>query len=76
VEKIENMDHLTELEEFWANNNKISVFHDVLHLKSLQGLKTIYLEANPVAKDPQYRTKLKLNLPQLEQIDATLVKKV
>ena len=37
--------------------------------------KTVYFEANPITKDPQYRRKLKLALaiPSLTQIDATMV---
>ena len=38
------------------------------------GLQTVYLEYNAVAKDPQYRRKLKLVCPSLTQIDATLCK--
>jgi protein phosphatase 1 regulatory subunit 7 len=32
----------------------------------------VYLEANPLAQDAAYRRKLKLIVPTLTQIDATL----
>lgn len=35
-------------------------------------LQTVYFERNPIAKDPSYRTKIKLALASLVQIDATL----
>lgn len=35
-------------------------------------LVTVYLEHNPLASDIQYRNKVKLVLPWLQQIDATL----
>lgn len=47
---------------------------DVDMLQPAKGLQTVYFEANPIAKDPQYRRKLKLSLPSLRQIDATLVR--
>ena len=43
-------------------------------LSACPSLATVYLEYNPVAKDPQYRRKLKLACPTLTQIDATLCK--
>lgn len=57
-----------------ANSNQISDWKCVDHLQKNEKLATIYLEHNPLAKDVQYRTKLKLALPFLRQIDATLCK--
>lgn len=37
-------------------------------------MDTVYFEHNPIYKDPQYRRKLKLALPSLKQIDATLAR--
>ena len=34
-------------------------------------LQTVYFEQNPIYKDTSYRTKMKLALPNLIQIDAT-----
>ena len=65
---------MNNLEEFWANNNQVSNFKEVEKLSSNSGLLTVYLEHNPIQKDPQYRRKIKLMLPSLTQIDATLCK--
>ena len=65
---------MNKLEEFWANGNNVSQWSEVDKLKSNTNLLTVYLEHNPVAKDPQYRRKLKLICPSLTQIDATLCK--
>ena len=51
----------------------ITAWGDVDLLQPAAGIKTVYFEANPIAKDPQYRRKLKLALPPLTQIDATMV---
>lgn len=37
-----------------------------------KSLRTIYLEGNPMQTDIRYRQKIKLALPQLTKIDATL----
>lgn len=79
IEKIENVAHLFKIEDFWANDNKIA---NLNHLDAQLGpthmpaLDTIYMEGNPAqrAEGPAYRRKLKLLLPQLKQIDATLVR--
>jgi len=60
------------LEEFWANSNQISDWKEVEKLGANKGILTVYLEHNPIQKDPQYRRKLKLCIPTLTQIDATL----
>lgn len=57
-----------------ANSNQITDWKCVDNLRNNKKLVTIYLEHNPLAKDVQYRTKLKLALPTLRQIDATLCK--
>ena len=63
---------MTNLEEFWANNNQISSWAEVEKLMVNTSLATVYLEHNNIQKDPQYRRKIKLALPTLTQIDATL----
>ena len=65
---------MTKLEEFWANNNLVGNFKEVEKLAPNSSLLTVYLEHNPIQKDPQYRRKIKLTLPTLTQIDATLCK--
>lgn len=91
IERIENMNNLQELEEFWFNNNKLSKWEDVDLLRELSSLKCLYLEHNPIyyinnqkptvaitdnqVNNPNYRRKIILALPNLEQIDATLCSK-
>ena len=65
---------MSKLEEFWANSNQIGNFKEVEKLAPNAALLTVYLENNPIQKDPQYRRKIKLVLPTLTQIDATLCK--
>jgi protein phosphatase 1 regulatory subunit 7 len=66
--------HLTSLEELWLSGNEIETFDDVKCLASLgQTLDTIYLEYNPLQKDPLYRKKLHELIPSLSQIDANLI---
>ncbi|KAI0513051.1 hypothetical protein F5B22DRAFT_285502 [Xylaria bambusicola] len=68
---------LKKLEEVWASYNQVSDFADVeRELADKEDLKTIYLEGNPIQlRQPAlYRNKLRLALPQVQQIDATFVK--
>lgn len=62
---------LTQLEDFWLNDNHVAHYADVEHLVPLAGLRTLYLERNPIAQDFEYRKKLEELLPELDQIDAT-----
>ena len=57
-----------------CNDNQISDWKDVDQLAGAKQLQTVYLERNPVAGDVNYRRKLKLALPSLTQIDATLTR--
>lgn len=54
------------------NNNEIEDWATVENLAANKELQTVYLEHNPVATDLNYRTKMKLLLPWLVQLDATL----
>ncbi|KAF3858246.1 hypothetical protein F7725_011447 [Dissostichus mawsoni] len=74
VKKIENINHLTDLQEFWMNDNQIDNWSDLDELKNAKSLETVYLERNPVQKDPQYRRKIMLALPSVRQIDATFIR--
>lgn len=57
------------------NNNEIEDWNTLDILKANKKLQTVYLEHNPIAKDPNYRRKIMLILPWLEQLDATLCKR-
>uniref|UniRef100_A0A674HFS4 Protein phosphatase 1 regulatory subunit 7 n=1 Tax=Taeniopygia guttata TaxID=59729 RepID=A0A674HFS4_TAEGU len=74
IKKIENISHLTELQEFWMNDNLVESWSDLDELKGAKNLETVYLERNPLQKDPQYRRKIMLALPTVRQIDATFVR--
>ena len=50
---------------------QITEWSEVDKLKSLVKIQTVYFERNPIHKETSYRTKLKLALPTLIQIDAT-----
>jgi protein phosphatase 1 regulatory subunit 7 len=73
IKKIENIEHLVELEEFWANNNEIEDWNDVYVLETCTKLGTVYLEKNPIQIkfQEQYRRRIMAVLPNLKQIDAT-----
>lgn len=58
-----------------ANGNQFSSYDDVeTQLGNKKKLETVYLEGNPLQKnDPSnYRRKIKLLLPTIAQIDATM----
>lgn len=61
---------LAALEDLWLNDNQVERFDDAEHLVPLAGLRTLYLERNPLARDFEYRTRLEALLPELDQIDA------
>jgi protein phosphatase 1 regulatory subunit 7 len=70
--------HLTGLEELWISGNEIETLDAVLPLKEAaaagtQQLDTLYLEYNPVAKEFEYRKRLAEWIPNLTQIDATMI---
>lgn len=56
------------------NDNLLESWSDLDELKGAKGLETVYLERNPLQKDPQYRRKVMLALPGVRQIDATFVR--
>ena len=56
------------------NNNEITSWKDVDNLNANKKLETLYLEHNPLANTADYRRKVKLALPQLTQLDATLLR--
>ncbi|KAI3383711.1 hypothetical protein SNEBB_004134 [Seison nebaliae] len=71
ITDIEAINDLVHLAELWLNKNEIT-WTETNHLKNLNKLSCIYLEMNPAASVDNYRFKLKLILPELRQIDATL----
>ena len=66
--------HLTHVEELWASNCQLSSFDEVeMQLADKRELNTVYFEGNPLqTKGPVlYRNKVRLALPQVQQIDAS-----
>lgn len=56
------------------NDNLIDQWSDLDELKNAKELQTVYLEGNPLQKDPHYRRKVILSLPTVRQIDATFIR--
>lgn len=56
------------------NDNQVDNWSDLDELKNAKSLETVYLERNPLQKDPQYRRKIMLALPSVRQIDATFIR--
>ncbi|MEW5302201.1 MAG: hypothetical protein WDW36_005004 [Sanguina aurantia] len=76
ITKIQGLHSLTQLEDLWLNDNQISDLDADLFaaLQPVSGsLTTIYLENNPVAKEPDYREKIRATLPNLTQLDANVL---
>ncbi|CAO3696502.1 unnamed protein product [Rhizopus stolonifer] len=77
--KIENLGHLPALQEIWANNNQFGneCYQQVEEeLGKIKALHTVYLEGNPMQLENKatYRNKIRLSLPNIQQIDATPVR--
>jgi len=72
IKTIHGLDNLACLEEFWLNDNLVESWTELNGLSKAPRLATVYLERNPIQQDVNYRRKIKLALPSLTQIDATL----
>lgn len=74
--------YVTVSSVFQFNDNQVSTWDNVDALIPLKNLETVYLERNPIWYDPSdnkkvdvnYRRKIKLALPWIKQIDATLAR--
>ncbi|KAL2023487.1 hypothetical protein VTK56DRAFT_2483 [Thermocarpiscus australiensis] len=68
---------LAALEELWASYNQLADFAELeRELADKRALTTVYFEGNPLQlRAPAlYRNKVRLALPQVQQIDATFVR--
>ena len=75
ITHLTNLGQLKRLEELWASSNMLQSFEDVeQELADKKELNTVYFEMNPLQlKSPAlYRNKIKLALPQIQQIDASM----
>ncbi|MCJ1486567.1 hypothetical protein MMC06_006745 [Schaereria dolodes] len=74
ISHLAGLKQLTNLEELWASSNELASFEEVeSELADKKGLNTVYFEGNPLQlKSPVvYRNKIRLALPQVQQIDAS-----
>ncbi len=74
IKSLKGLGPLVDLEEFWASYNQIDDFVEVEKvLGDKKALTTVYFEGNPLQlRGPAvYRNKVRLALPQLQQIDAS-----
>ncbi|OQE39217.1 hypothetical protein PENCOP_c007G08178 [Penicillium coprophilum] len=77
VSHLEHLSSLKNLEELWGSNNQLSSFEEVeRELKDKEKLQTVYFEGNPLQLNGPavYRNKVRLALPNIQQIDATFVR--
>ena len=75
ITHLTNLEKQQHLEELWASSNLITSFEEVeRELGDKKGLNTVYFEMNPLQlKNPAlYRNKVRLALPQVQQIDASM----
>lgn len=72
IKLIQGLSTLSNLEEFWFNDNLVEDWSQLSGLSGAIKLSTVYLERNPIQKDINYRRKIKMALPSLSQIDAAL----
>ncbi len=75
IPSLAGLENLPELEELWASYNQIADFNEVEKaLRAKEKLTTVYFEGNPLQlRNPTlYRNKVRLTLPQVMQIDASM----
>ncbi|KAG6092156.1 hypothetical protein E4U30_005806 [Claviceps sp. LM220 group G6] len=75
VRGLKGLENLANLEELWASYNQIGDFNEVEKvLRNKNDLTTVYFEGNPLQlRGPAlYRNKVRLALPQVKQIDASM----
>lgn len=72
IKLLQGLNTLNQLEEFWFNDNLLEDWSQLQELAGATKLATVYFERNPIQKDVNYRRKIKMALPSLTQIDASL----
>jgi protein phosphatase 1 regulatory subunit 7 len=75
IEHLTGLETLQYLQEMWASNCKLDSFQEVQkQLGDKKELETVYLEGNPLQRKQMalYRNKVRLALPQVKQIDASM----
>lgn len=69
MDTLADIAHCLKLEELYLRNNSVSDVRELVHLKGLSRLRVLWLEGNPCAKNPAYRTSLLQMLPKLLRLD-------
>ena len=59
IESLSHFSHLTTLDELWFAENNVGTFKEVENLAPIKNLTCVYLEHNPISKDPEYRAKVR-----------------
>ena len=74
IEVVEGLAGCSSLEDLWMSENRVADWAGISHeLTGLQALTTVYFEHNPIAREWDYRIRMRRTLPQLLQIDAVTV---
>ncbi|KAJ1433150.1 hypothetical protein B484DRAFT_447427 [Ochromonadaceae sp. CCMP2298] len=73
LNSLEGVEQHTTLEELWLSSSLLETFDSLTPLTKLPGLKCLYLEHSPIAKDFEYRKTTTRMILTLEQLDATRV---
>ena len=55
LKKFDNIPKFQKLTDFWFSNNKIENIDDLIPLKNLPNLETVYVSGNPVFMIKSYR---------------------
>ncbi len=69
VDSLEPLSLCFNLRELYMRKNEISDLRQIDFLASLQKLKVLWLDDNPVADDPEYRLRVLRALPHLQTFD-------
>ena len=69
ISSLKDLSHLTHLRELYLRKNQISDLHELLYLQELPYLSVLWLDENPIASLPDYRTLVLSILPKLQRLD-------
>ncbi|TRY51358.1 Protein phosphatase-1 regulatory subunit 7 alpha2 [Cryptosporidium tyzzeri] len=72
IQNLEAISKIESLEELWINDNDICDINQLILLKNLRNLQTLYLERNPIQNQlgPAYRLTVIKIVPWITQLDA------
>ena len=86
ISSLDKVEELKALKELWvglvhfgesllfkANDNYIQDEKEISRIRSLELLDTLYLDGNPISKEPQYMNIIKFYCPNLKQLDSIIV---